>query len=115
MPCPRRIGHVHAPHASLVFSLERLITEEPGGPGELSVDKSAQYKSFEACGVETCGHRFNGRGAMFVLRFAEGLRVLLERLQSEMPEGGGVFRAEETDHLRLAYTLRSNQCECEKC
>jgi hypothetical protein len=27
------------------------------------------------------------------------LRVLLERLQSEMPERGGVFRAEETDHL----------------
>ena len=52
---------------------------------------------------------------MFVRGFAEGFRILLERLQSEMPEGGGVFRAEETDHLRLAYTLRSNQCECEKC
>jgi hypothetical protein len=25
--------------------------------------------------------------------------MLLERLQPEMPEGGGVFRAEETDHL----------------
>jgi hypothetical protein len=34
-----------------VFSLERLITEEPGGAGELSVDESAQYKIFEACGV----------------------------------------------------------------
>jgi len=53
-----------------VFSLERLITEEPGRAGELSVDESAQHKIFEACGVEACGHRFNGRGAMFVLRFA---------------------------------------------
>src|ERR1035438_920354 len=82
-----------------MFSLEGLIAEETGGTDEFSVDESAQHKIFEAGG----GHRFNRGGAMFVRRFAEGLRMLMERLQSELPEYGGVFSAEDTNHLRLVY------------
>ena len=89
------------------------MAEESCRSDQLAVFEGAQDKIIEAGNIETRGHCFDRRSAMFVHRFAEGLRILMECLQSELPESAGVVRTEDTDHLRLGYTLREHACDCE--
>ncbi len=96
---------VYAPDAALVSILKILVARETDGPDQLRSHESAQDEAVRIGRFQAPADGLEVRFPMFLGRGSECQRLLLQRLQSDMPES---FRVSFVEDANIESHLRSH-------